>query len=132
MGGTIGVLVGVEVGKPETLAAPKFEELIHDIALQIAAEDPVSISREDVPEQRLEKERRVFREQTLAEGKPENLVDKIVEGRLNKFYREAVLLEQPYIREEKKRVKQVIEEAKKEIGDSVTVKAFFRFQVGEG
>jgi len=130
MGGAIGVLVGVQVGRPETLKAPRFRELIKNLALQIAAEDPVAIKRDQVPTERLEKERRISREQTLAEGKPENLVDKIVEGRLNKFFREAVLEEQSFIKEEKKSVSQVIAEAEKELGDTIVLQGFFRFQVG--
>ncbi|OPX22950.1 MAG: translation elongation factor Ts [Planctomycetales bacterium 4484_113] len=130
MGGSIGVLVGAEVGSPDTLSAPRFRELIRDIALQVAATDPVALRRDEVPPDRLEKERRIFREQTLAEGKPENLVDKIVEGRLQKFFREAVLEEQTFIKEEKKRVSQIIAEAEKELGDTIVLRGFFRFQVG--
>lgn len=132
MGGAIGVLAGAEAGRPETVAARRFRELLRDLALQVAAADPVAIRREEIPPGRLEKERRIFREQTLAEGKPEDLVDKIVEGRLQKFYRESVLEEQSFIKEEKKRVSQIIAEAEKELADSIAVQAYFRFQVGAG
>ena len=130
--GKIGVLVGIKAGvrTPENL--PALLQLAKDLCLQIAATDPIAISREDVPAEVLEREKRVIREQTLAEGKPENLIDKIVEGRLNKFYQESVLLEQEFVKEEKRKVKQVIEAMDKTIGVSPTIVKFFRFQVGAG
>jgi len=130
--GKIGVLVGIKAGGRTAENLPTLLQLAKDLCLQIAATDPISISREDIPAEVLERERRVIREQTLAEGKPENLLEKIVEGRLNKFYQESVLLEQEFVKEEKRKVKQVIEAVEKTIGASVDIVKFFRFQVGVG
>ena len=79
----------------------------------------------------LEEEKRIYREQTLAEGKPENLVDKIVTGRLNKFYKEAVLLEQPFIKEDKQNVQKIVQGVASELGDEITPVMFFRFAIGD-
>jgi len=121
-GGRIGVLLDFR--------APELNDqvlrLVQDIAMQIAAMRPEYVRVEDMPQEVLERERRILREQALQEGKPEHIVDKIVEGKLRKFYQEKVLLEQPFIKEEKKKVKDVI----KESGPDVEVKRFCRFELG--
>lgn len=133
MGGKVSVLVGIETGKPETLKSERFLQVAKDLSLQVAAGVPVvpvAVSRDGVPEDVLANERRIVREQTLKEGKPENLVDKIVQGRMNKFFKEAVLLEQPFIKNDKQNVKQMLDEAAKELGDTVAPLHFFRFAIG--
>lgn len=133
MGGKVSVLVGLEAGKPETLKHHRFLEAAKDLSLQVAAGVPVvpvAVSRDGVPADVLANEKRIVREQTLKEGKPENLVDKIVEGRMNKFFKEAVLLEQPFIKDDKQSVKQMLDAAAKELGDTVAPVHFFRFAIG--
>jgi len=133
MGGKVSVLVGIETGKPETLINERFLEVAKDVSLQVAAGVPVvpvAVSRDGVPADVLANEKRIVREQTLQEGKPENLVDKIVEGRMNKFFKEAVLLEQAFIKDDKQSVKQMLDAAAKELGDTIAPVHFFRFAIG--
>ena len=110
--------------------APELSEqvmrLVQDIAMQIAAMRPEYVRVEDIPKEVLDRERKILREQALGEGKPEHIVDKIVEGKLKKFYQEKVLLEQPFIKDDKKKVGQVI----KESGLGVEIKRFCRFELG--
>lgn len=113
MGGKIGVLV--ELDKPDQ------DELAYDIAMQIAAVNPCYIYPEDVPEDEKEKERRVYREQLRSEGKPEEMVEKIIEGKLNKYYEQVCLVKQEYIKEDKKKVEDVL--------DGVKVKDFIRYSL---
>jgi elongation factor Ts len=132
MGGTVTSLIGIEVGKAETLENAAFRALAKDLAMQAAAGIPqvaVALSRGDVPEAVLEGEKKVYREQILAEGKPENLVEKIMMGKLNKFYGEAVLLEQPFIKDDKQTVQKVIDGVAKEVGDMIKPLAFYRFAI---
>lgn len=121
-GGRIGVLLDFK--------APELKDqvlrLVQDIAMQIAAMRPEYVRIEDIPEEVLDREKRILREQTLSEGKPEHIVEKIVEGKLKKFYQEKVLLEQPFIRDDKKKVSDVI----KESGFEIEVKRFCRFELG--
>ena len=121
-GGRIGVLLDFK--------APELSEqvirLVQDIAMQIAAMRPEYVRVEDIPKEVLDRERKILREQALGEGKPEHIVDKIVEGKLKKFYQEKVLLEQPFIKDDKKKVGQVI----KESGLGVEIKRFCRFELG--
>lgn len=121
-GGRIGVLLDFK--------APELKDqvlrLVQDIAMQIAAMRPEYVRIEDIPEEVLDREKRILREQTLSEGKPEHIVEKIVEGKLKKFYQEKVLLEQPFIRDDKKKVSDVI----KESGLEIEVKRFCRFELG--
>ncbi|OGK10140.1 MAG: translation elongation factor Ts, partial [Candidatus Riflebacteria bacterium RBG_13_59_9] len=133
-GGRVTSLVGIEAGKPETLKNEKFLSLAKDLAMQVAAgmpRVPVAVKRDEVPEDILEEEKRIYHEQTLAEGKPENLVDKIVMGRLNKFFKEVVLLEQPFIKEEKQSVQGIIDGVAKELGEDIAPVMFFRFAIGD-
>jgi len=133
-GGRVTALIGIETGKPETLKDEKFLTLAKDLAMQAAAgmpRVPVAVNRDQVPADVLEEEKRIYREQTLAEGKPENLVDKIVTGRLNKFYKEAVLLEQPFIKEDKQNVQKIVQGVASELGDEITPVMFFRFAIGD-
>ncbi len=130
-GSQIGVLLEVSAGKPETLANADVKKLVHDIAMQIAAANPQCVGRENVPAALLEKERDIQKERARTEGKPEKMLDKIVEGRLSKFYEEACLLEQPFIRENTVTVSELIKTTAAKAGDTVNVTRFVRFKVGD-
>ncbi len=128
LNGKIGVLV--ELGAEKT-SQDDLKSLARDIALQIAASRPMCLSREQVPAEVLDRERAILKEQALAEGKPEKIIEKMVEGRLGKFYAETCLLEQPFIKDPDKKVSDVIKEASSKLGESIVVKRFTRYQVGE-
>ncbi len=130
MGGKIGVLVEVNCETDFVARTDEFQQLVKDIAMQIAAMNPKYISREDVPEDVLEREKAIYREQALEAGKPEHVVDRIVEGKLNKFFEEVCLLEQNFIKDDSKKVKDLITEAIAKLGENIRVSRFVRFQVG--
>ncbi|HIU18640.1 MAG TPA: elongation factor Ts [Candidatus Limiplasma stercoravium] len=132
MGGKIGVLLKVENDNADTFANPVFHTFYHDVALQIAAAKPLFVRREEVPTEALNKERDILRAQALNEGKPEKIVDKMVEGRIKKYYGEVCLLEQPFVKDGDKTIAQLCAEVAKEIGANITVAAFERFERGEG
>lgn len=123
----LGVLVEVEAGSPEAAKSDAVLNLAKELAMQIAASKPRYTTREEVPANVLDTEREIARTTARNEGKPEAAMDKIVEGRVRKFYEEAVLLDQPYLREPKKTVAQIIKEA----GEGVTLKRFVRYEVGQ-
>lgn len=131
-GGRIGVLVEVNCETDFVGKTPEFKQLAYDIAMQIAASSPEFISREEVPAGVIEHEREVLRAQALEEGKPEKVIDKMVEGRLDKFYKERCLLEQPYIKDPDKTVKELIHESIARIGENINVRRFVRYELGEG
>ena len=131
-GGKIGVLVEVNCETDFVARTDEFQELLRDIAMHIAAADPRFVRREEVTGEVLERERAVQRERTLAEGKPEKVVDKIVEGRLEKFFEENVLLEQPFVKDTDKTVGELITAKIAKIGENVQVRRFARFKLGEG
>jgi elongation factor Ts len=129
-GGKIGVMV--EVVAEEGNAGDKSRELAKDIAMHVAAAEPRFLRREDVTEKDLDTEREIAREQALKSGKPENIVDKMVTGKMEKFYGEACLLEQPYIRDDKSTVAQYVGKQAKEHGCKYVVTRFTRYKLGEG
>jgi elongation factor Ts len=131
-GGKIGVLVEVNCETDFVARTDEFQELVKDIALHIAAADPRFVRREEVTPDALERERVIYREQALAEGKPEKVVERIVEGKMEKYYQEAVLLEQPFIKDSDKTVGDLVAEKAAKIGENVQVRRFSRFRVGEG
>lgn len=130
-GGRIGVLIEVNCETDFVARTPEFKELCRDLAMQVAASKPDYVSREDVPEEVLEKERAILRAQALNEGKPEHIVDKIVNGRLEKFYEEHCLLEQPFIKDLDRSVKDLLAEKIATIGENIVVRRFVRFELGE-
>ena len=130
-GSRIGVLVEVNCETDFVARTEQFQELTKEIAMQVAAAKPKFVSQEDVPASVLESEKEILRRQTLDEGKPEHIVDKIVDGRLSKFYAEACLLEQPYIREMDKTVKQLIQDAIAQLGENIIVKRFSLYVLGQ-
>jgi elongation factor Ts len=131
-GGRIGVLVEINcetdfVGKTE-----QFREFARDIAMQIAAASPRYVRREEVPTDELEKEKEILRAQALAEGKPEKIVDKMVEGRINKYYEEYCLLEQSFIKDPDKTIETLLKEKISTIGENISIRRFVRYELGEG
>ncbi|MGB9605195.1 MAG: translation elongation factor Ts [Bryobacteraceae bacterium] len=130
-GAQLGVLVEVNCESDFVARTDEFRQLVHDIAMQIAAADPQYIRREDVPADVLEKEREIQRARALAEGKPEKVVDKIVEGRLAKFYEEVCLYDQPFIKDNSLTVGQLIAGKIAQMGENITVSRFVRFKVGD-
>jgi len=133
-GGRIGVLLEVNCESDFVAMTDVFKALVHDLALQVANSSPRWVRREDVPAAELERERAVYREQALAEGKSAERLEQIVEGRLRKFYETFCLYDQPFLRDEggkARRVEQVIQEAISTTGENITVARFARYQLGE-
>jgi elongation factor Ts len=130
-GSQIGVLVEVNCESDFVARTENFQGLVKDLAMQIAAADPQFIRKEDVTPELLAKERDIQRGRALEEGKPEKMVDKIVEGRLQKFYEEVCLYEQPFIRENSTTVGDLIKSAIAKLGENISVSRFVRFKVGE-
>ena len=131
-GGKIGVLVEVNCETDFVAKTEQFREFVKDIAMQVAASNPLYLRREDVPQETLDKEREILRNQALGEGKPAHVVDKIVEGRLNKFFEETCLLEQPFIKDPDKTVGTLLQEKVAVIGENISIRRFVRFELGEG
>ncbi|MBQ7887018.1 MAG: translation elongation factor Ts, partial [Clostridia bacterium] len=132
MGGKIGVLLLVENDNAETIANETFKTFYHDVALQIAAAKPSYVKKEEVPAENLAKEREILRAQALNEGKPEKIVDKMVDGRIQKYYKEVCLVEQPFVKDGDKSIAQLTAEVAKEIGANINIVSFERFERGEG
>ncbi|WP_321472438.1 translation elongation factor Ts [uncultured Paludibaculum sp.] len=130
-GSKLVVLVDVTAKNAATLDRPEFKELIQDIAMQVAAADPKFLRREEVTAEYIEKEKEIQRSRALAEGKPEKIVDKVVEGRMSKFYEEVCLLDQPFIKENSVTISQLLADKGKQLGDEIGVAAYVRFKVGE-
>ncbi len=131
-GGRIGVLVEVNCETDFVAQNEGFKTLVKDIAMQIAASAPTYLKREEVPEDVLEHERSVLREQALNEGKPEKIVDRMIDGRIEKFYKENCLLEQAFVKDSDKSVQDVITETIAKLGENISVRRFTRYQMGEG
>jgi elongation factor Ts len=108
-----------------------FQTLGRDVAMQVAAASPIVVGRDDIPEADLERERDIFKNQALKSGKPEKVIDKIIEGKLEKFYSESVLLEQSFIKDDKLVVGDLLKEIIGKLGENIIIKRFVRFQLGE-
>lgn len=109
----------------------EFKQLAHDLALHIAFAAPKYLTRDDVPEEAIESEKSTYRAQALEEGKPEKIIDRIVEGRLKKFYQDICIMEQPFIKDEDKTIKDLINDAIARLGENIVLRRFVRYQVGE-
>ena len=131
-GSRIGVLLELNCETDFVARTEEFQQLASDIAMQIAAKRPLYIKREDVPESEIDGERAILRTQALSEGKPEKIVDKIVEGRLKKFFSTVCLLEQEFIKDADKTVGDLVLEKISTIGENIMVKRFTRYELGEG
>jgi elongation factor Ts len=130
-GSQIGVLIEVNCESDFVARTKEFQTLAHDLAMQVAAADPKFVRREDVTEAALAQEREIQRARALQEGKPEKMVDKIVEGRMNKFYEEVCLLDQPFIKENTTSVSDLIKSTIAKLGENISVSRFVRFKVGD-
>ena len=131
MGGKIGVMVEVGCETDFVARTESFQTLVRDLAMHIAASNPLGVSESDVPAEVVERERAVFLEQVRNEGKPEAMHEKIVEGKLNKFYKESTLLEQPFVKDPDRTVKELITEVAAKTGENIVVRRFVRYALGE-
>jgi len=132
LGGKIGVLVEVNCETDFVAKSPAFTNLVKDIAMQIAAANPRYVKIEEVDPSALEEEKEILRNQAKNEGKPENIIERMVEGRVKKYYQEICLLEQPFVKDSSKTVKQMINDAILTIGEKIDVRRFVRYEMGEG
>lgn len=131
-GGRIGVLVEVNCETDFVAKTDNFKEFVKDVAMQIAAAAPLYVSKEEVPAEVLEKEKEVLRAQALNEGKPEKIVDRMVEGRIGKYYEENCLLEQDFIKDPDKTISVLLNEKIAQIGENISIRRFVRYELGEG
>ena len=131
-GGRVGVLIEVNIETDFAAKNEDFRRMVRDIAMQVAAMKPRWVSRGDVPAEELDQERAIVRNQALNEGKPEKIVDKIVEGRLAKFYQDNCLLEQAFVKDDSKTIETLVKEMIALIGENITVRRFTRYELGEG
>ena len=131
LGGKIGVLLEVNCETDFVARNEEFREFVRNICLQVAASNPLYIGKEDVSAAELAKEREILRGQALREGKPEKVIERIVEGRINKYYQENCLLEQPYIRDPEQSVGDLLAALIAKIGENIVIRRFARFAVGE-
>ncbi len=132
MGGKIGVLVEVNCETDFVARSDAFKTLVKDIAMQIAAQSPKCVRREEADMADVEKEREIMRAEVLNEGKPAAVVDRIVDGKINKYYSEICLMEQPFIKDPSKTITEIVNEAILSIGEKITIRRFVRYEMGEG
>jgi elongation factor Ts len=132
MGGKIGVLVEVNCETDFVARNDEFREFVRNICLQVAATSPLYLKKEEVPESILDKERQIIKAQALNEGKPEKVIDKIIEGRLEKYYREHCLLEQSFVKDEDQTISGLLTSMIAKIGENIVIRRFTRFEIGEG
>ncbi|MCW8800222.1 MAG: translation elongation factor Ts [Desulfobacter sp.] len=130
-GAKLGVLLEVNCESDFVAKTEDFKNFAKDIAMHIAAANPVGLVPEDVDQSLIEKEREIYRAQMLEEGKPENIIDKIVDGKVEKFYKDVCLLSQQYIKDPQKTIEDVLKETIGKIGENIQIKRFARFQIGE-
>jgi len=128
----VGVLLEVNCETDFVAQTPDFKQFCADVAMQIAAMNPVAVRREEMDTTKVEAERGLLREKALAEGKPEKMVDKIVDGQIGKYYSENVLLEQKFVKDDKKTIEQVQQEIVAKLGENIKVRRFTRYELGEG
>ena len=131
-GGRIGVLVEVNSETDFVAKNDEFKSFVRDIAMQVAAVAPKYVSREEVPTEEVEHERKVLTEQARGENKPEHIIEKMVEGRLEKFYDEICLLDQDFIKDPDKKIQDILNDLIAKIGENIKIRRFVRFEVGEG
>ncbi len=131
-GGRIGVIVEINSETDFVGKLDEFQEFGRDVAMQIAAANPKYIRREEVPAEILDEEREILRQQAINEGKPEKIIDKMVEGRVEKYYKESCLLEQSFIKDGDKTIQQLLLEKIAKIGENISIRRFTRYELGEG
>jgi len=132
MGGKIGVLVEVNCESDFVARTDAFQNLVKELAMHVAAADPKWVRREDVSPDAIEKERSIYRAQMEGSGKPPNVIDKIIEGKLGSFYSQFVLLDQPFVRDPNLTITQLVAETSAKTGENITVSRFTRYRVGDG
>lgn len=130
-GGKIGVLIEVNCETDFVARTEEFQDLVRDLAMHVAASAPVYVSKDEVPESALETERSVFRAQAAESGKPANVVEKMVEGKVQKYYTDVCLLEQAFVKDPQRSVGQLVTDAIAKIGENIVVRRFARFQLGD-
>jgi elongation factor Ts len=131
-GAQLGVMIEVNCESDFVARTEDFQALVHDLAMQVAAADPQFLRKEDVTQAAIDKEREIQKARVIAEGKPEKMADKIVEGRLNKYFEEVCLYEQPFIKENTTTVADLIKSKIAKLGENITISRFVRFKVGGG
>lgn len=131
-GGRIGVLVEINCETDFVAKTDEFKTFVRDIAMHIAATNPKYVTREEVSANEIEKEREILTQQALNEGKPEKIVEKIVEGRLDKFYKDICLLEQSFVKDPDKTIQMLVNEKIAKIGENINIRRFVRYELGEG
>ncbi len=130
-GGKIGVLVEVNCETDFVARTEAFQNFVKEIAMQIAATNPLVVNKEELSPKIIEREKEIYHQQALSSGKPEKIIDRIVEGKLQKFFEEACLIEQPYIRDQSIKIKDLLNELVAKTGEKIVVRRFVRFQLGE-
>ena len=129
--GKVGVMVEIDCETDFVAKTEDFQQLGHDVAMHIAASNPQYVAPEDVPADVLDREKAIYREQLAAEGKPAQIIDKILEGKVRKFYEQVCLLEQPWIRDDEKKIKDLVIEQIAKMGENMKIRRFSRFSIGE-
>lgn len=132
MGGKVGVLVEINCETDFVSRSDQFVDLAKNIAMHIAAAKPEYVNVSEIPAERVEQEKEILTAQSLNEGKPENIIEKMVEGRINKFYQEVALMEQEYVKDPSKTITDIINEATLVIGEKINIRRFTRYEMGEG
>jgi len=130
-GGKVGVLIEVNCETDFVARTDTFKSLVHDLAMQIAAACPISVSSDEVPAELVAKEREILSEQAKASGKPEKIIEKMVEGRIQKYFEEVCLLEQKFVKDQDRAVKEIVNDAIAKLGENIRVRRFARFQLGK-
>ena len=130
-GNRVGVIIEVNCETDFVAKTDDFRALVHDILLHIAMANPLCIDKDDLPSESLSKEENLFREQALKEGKPENIVDKVVAGKIDKYYKQVCLLRQPFVKDEDQTIQDLINNAIAKFGENIVVHRFIRFELGQ-
>ncbi len=130
-GERLGVLVEVDCETDFVARTPDFRGFVKEICMQVAAANPLVVQREELPEADVEREREIYRDQARSQGKPDKIIEKIVDGKIEKYYTEVCLLDQPYIKDGDKKISQLLEDIRMKVGENVHIKRFSRFRVGE-
>jgi elongation factor Ts len=130
-GDKLGVLVEINCETDFVAKTVDFKALVKDVAMQVAAASPLVVSREELSQEMIEKEKQIYKTQALNEGKPEKIIDKIVDGKVEKYYKEVCLLEQPFIRDQDKTITDLLNEAISKLGENMVIKRFCRYRLGE-
>tara|TARA_B100001559_G_C16247959_1_gene505580 strand:- start:17 stop:634 length:618 start_codon:yes stop_codon:yes gene_type:complete len=130
-GGRLGVMIEVNCETDFVAKTDGFVELAHNLSMQIAATNPIAIDKNSVPDETISKEKEIFTEQAKSSGKPDNIIDKMVEGRLSKFFQENCLMEQAYIKDSEKKISDLMTETIATLGENITISRYTRFAVGE-